>query len=631
MRGGGLGLANKKTTRKKSTAKNVTEPKQKVSITDILNKKKAKKDKQESKEQELSKQTEGTLPSNEEIEPEPEIASEEGSNITEEATSEPEIVSEEESNITEEATSEPEIVSEEEPIITEEVVSEPEIVSEEEPIITEEVVSEPEIASEEEPIIEEVEPEIASEEDLIIAEEVEPEPINGVETTTIESGILIGEVEQDSEDDMDLDDAIQGLYDSDLISDTSEEAQTKQDLLDALDRLEGLDAGKLDDVILDDLDVEDTANTIDSEQTRTVDEVIHQENNGSQTRLSDLGDEQQVTTFRGDLGTLSNNRNKVGSRQVIEAKAPEGRQPKRKSPQPKGKPRRHRPVDKEGRPIKRKRPNSNAQGGKKSPQTKNKQTKKPLNVKGLMSKKQSKGNRTVQTVNKDGQTIQVRKAVRRKKKPIDKKLSALLAGIVVVVSVIVIGINVFGRGVDSVDYHVVNQSETMQQIARETFGKKYIEDLNARPIAYFETQHNRILAGYLATLEHYLATGEGKNHLEVETVRLYNNLEYIYAKANDKYIKNKQAGDTSELITNYERNDELIQTVVGGNLKSFAVRMINGYKDIPALRDSLGVGSDAELLLRINTITDEMFSVYYSYVLNNPQPEIEQTLTGVSE
>lgn len=630
MRGGGLGLANKKTTRKKSTAKKVTEPKQKVSITDILNKKKAKKgkkDKQESKEQELSKQTEGTLPSNEEVEPEPEIVSEEGSNITEEVGSEPEIVSEEEPIITEEVVSEPEIVSKEEPIITEEVESEPEIASEE-------VEAEPEMASEEESNITEeatLEPEIASEEPTIITEEVEPEPINGVETTTIESEILIGEDEQDSEDNMDLDDAIQGLYDSDLISDSSEEDQTKQDLLDALDKLEGLDAGNLDDVILDDLDFEDTVNTIDSEQTRTVDEVIHQENNGSQKRLSDLGDEQQVTTFRGDLGTLSNNRNKVGSRQVIEAKAPEGRQPKRKAPQPEGKPRRHRPVDKEGRPIKRKRPNSNAQGGKKSLQPKKKQTKKPLNVKGLISKKQSKGNGPVQTINKDGKTMQVRKAVRRKKKPIDKKLSALLAGIVVVVSIIVIGINVFGRGVDSVDYQVVNQSETMQQIAQETFGKKYIEDLNARPIAYFETQHNRILAGYLATLEHYLSTGEGKNHLEVETVRLYNNLEYIYAKANDKYIKNKQAGDTSELITNYERNDELIQTVVGGNLKSFAVRMINGYNDIPALRDSLGVSSDAELLLRINTLTDEMFSVYYSYVLNNPQPEIEQTLTGVSE
>lgn len=614
MRGGDLGLANKKTTRKKSTAKKVTEPKQKVSITDILNKQKAKKAKQESKEQELSTQTEGTLPSNEEVTSEPEITSEESTIVNKEV--------------------EPEPASEDEPIITEEVEPEPEISSEEEPIITEEVEPEPEIASDDEPIITEdvdTEPEITSEEPTIITEEVVSEPINGVETTTIESEILIGEVEQDSEDDMDLDEAIQGLYDSDLISDSSEEGQTKQDLLDALDKLEDLDAGNLDDVILDDLDDEDTVNTIDSEQPLTVDEVLYQENNGSQTRLSDLGDEQHITTFRGEPETLSNNRNKVGSRQVIEAKAPEGRQPKRKAPQPEGKPRRHRPVDKEGRPIKRKRPNSNAQGGKKSPQTKKKQTKKPLNVKGLLSKKQSNVNGPVQTINKGGNTMQVRKAVRRKKKPIDKKLSALLAGIVVVVSIIVIGINVFGRGVDSVDYQVVNQSETMQQIAQETFGKKYIEDLNARPIAYFETQHNRILAGYLATLEHYLATGEGKNHLEVETVRLYNNLEYIYAKANDKYIKNKQAGDTSDLITNYERNDELMQTVFGGNLKSFAVRIINGYNDIPALRDSLEVSTDVELLNRINTITNEMFSVYYSYVLNNPQPEIEQTLTGPSE
>ena len=102
-------------------------------------------------------------------------------------------------------------------------------------------------------------------------------------------------------------------------------------------------------------------------------------------------------------------------------------------------------------------------------------------------------------------------------------------------------------------------------------------------------------------------------------------------QANDKYKKNKQAGDTSDLITNYERNDELMQTVVGGNLKSFAVRMINGYNDIPALRDSLEVSTDVELLSRINTLTNEMFSVYYSYVLNNPQPEIAQTLTEVSE
>ena len=596
MRGGELGLANKKTTRKKSTAKKVTEPKQKVSITDILNKQKAKKAKQESKEQELSTQTEGTLPSNEEVTPEQEIA------------------------------------SEEDPVITEEVEPEPEIASEDEPIVTEEVEPEPEIISEDEPIItEEAEPEIASEDEPIITEEVEPEPINEVETTTIESDILIGEDEQDSEDDMDLDEAIQGLYDSDLLSDSSEEDQTKQDLLDALDKLEDLDAGNLEDVILDDLDVDDTVNTLDSDQTITIDEVIHQENNGSQTRLSDLGDDQHITTFSGDPETLITNRNKVGSRQVIEAKAPEGRKPKRKAPQPEGKPRRHQPVDKEGRPIKRKRPNSNAQGGKMSPQTKKKQAKKPTNVKGLLSKKQSKGNGPVQTINKDGNTMQVRKAVRRKKKPIDKKLSAILAGIVVVISIIVIGMNVFGRGVDSVDYQVVNQSETVQQIALETFGKKYIEDLNARPIAYFETQHNRILAGYLATLEHYLETGEGKNHLEVETVRLYNNLEYIYAKANDKYKKNKQAGDTSDLITNYERNDELMQTVVGGNLKSFAVRMINGYNDIPALRDSLEVSTDVELLSRINTLTNEMFSVYYSYVLNNPQPEIAQTLTEVSE
>lgn len=216
-----------------------------------------------------------------------------------------------------------------------------------------------------------------------------------------------------------------------------------------------------------------------------------------------------------------------------------------------------------------------------------------------------------------------RKNKNTRKKGTHNKISPFITAIITFLVILFVWF-VFSliTGKEDINYAQVNNSNTVQEVAEHSFGKSYLKQLENKPVAYFEGVHKNELVKYLESLEAYSNDKISKEKLDTQTLKLFTNIEYIQEIARDKYMKNKQAGDSGNLIQNYEHNHALVNQTVGQSLKDFMVRLMNGYSDLTALSQSLGLENEKDLFKFMQNFLNNLFYVEFNYVTNTPQDKI---------
>ena len=209
---------------------------------------------------------------------------------------------------------------------------------------------------------------------------------------------------------------------------------------------------------------------------------------------------------------------------------------------------------------------------------------------------------------------------------ISSKTRALIMGIGFTIVLLVVGGQLL-KPSNTIDYAAFNNSTNLSQVAEASFGKGYINNLDKQATIYFEPQHKKIKVAFLEQLEYYLSGGDNKEALDTYTLQYFTNLEYVYEKAFSKYRTNKQSGDTSNLVIIFEQNHEKLMQVTGGSIKDFTAKVMNGYSDQETLKQLLGVETTQEVVTFLSTFTDNIFYVYYNYVIS----QVDDLLEGVTD